>query len=880
MTIGATLLSALAVAAPRLDEVTFKKVGTGVEVNIKGQDLAAPRQIRVNGGKSFILEFDASLVNRVGTLSVNAAGISTVQTGWFSAKPPRVRVHFKVQPNTTPTIESSDTGFRVLIGAPSGSLTSDQLLEAAGLKKPTEESGRAPVMNSQSGGAGSGVAGSLPKIADPLDKPQLEQPMTPTFADYSPQKPEAKTTGAKGAEKPKTDPKLSEGKAKPVYAAAPTGGLIKLDFVNTDVSLVLKALAMQSGLDIVTSPDIKGAITVKLQNVTVDHALDIVTGMSDLRYALVGRTYIVGQKDKFDSMLSAVSKTKDRPNETRLVPIFSGEPDQIKSAVKMAMPPESAGGSYDIIVPAKEGEEKSAGGDDKEGTKSNAPGGNGVSALYVILVGRPDVLDKAVPYLESIDRQICKAKGIPISESPDVIQDTYLITSESLPAKNLLDTVRNQRASAFKNVEMYPSPLGSERQAIILVGRKEEVLRVKGLLEEFDGATDESIVYEIRFAEPRSLRDSLVQLVPGLRVDIPPGPVSQPRIYETPPKKTSSSKSGPDGEQTSQSTEVAKAPDVNVQTEKADVEGITLPFRDTERVAKPMRLFVRGNKTQIEKALDLLGKLDIEPKQVALDVRVMEMSKEEALKVGLDWSILTGGYVKSIGLKGATGTSSSAGNVTLGDGTGKLNVLATLDQLAGNRKLIARPNFLATDGRETEYFVGDVVRYIESIQSSQNGVSVTTNSVRVGVRCSILPRVGADNRIFLDMRPVISYLRGFTQVPGGGQLPQTSERIAQTNAMMDDGETIALGGLIQDEDRKSVSGIPILKDLPIIGRLFSREDTVRNRTEIVIFITARVVNKSNRGDAAVPRANVERNSSTPLDGHKSPFDNRKPPKKG
>jgi len=876
LTLGATLLSALAVAAPQLDEVSFKKVGDGVEVTIKGQELKAPRQIRVNGGKSFILEFDASMLNKIGTLSVNASGISTVQTGWFSAKPPRVRVHFKVQPDITPTVETTEAGVRVLIGKTQTATTADKLfLEAVGMNKPANDTGKAPVMNSQTGAnGGSGAAGTLPKIADPLDAPQVNQPLDNVFADFVP-----KTAApTKAADKPKVDPKAPATKSQTVYAAATTGS-IKIDFVNTDVSLVLKALAMQSGLDIVTSPDIKGAITVKLQNATVDHALDIITGMSDLRYALVGRTYIVGQKDKFDAMLSAVSKTKDRPNETRLVPIFSGEPDQIRSAVKMAMPPESAGGSYDIIVPAREGEEK-ASGDPKDGEKQSNGGGNGVSALYVILVGRPDVLDKAVPYLESIDRQICKAKGIPISESPDVIQDTYLITSETLPAKNLLDTVRNQRASAFKNVEMYPSPLGSERQAIILVGRKDEVARVKNLLEEFDGATDDSIVYEIKFAEPRSLRDSLIQLVPGLRVDIPPGPVSQPRIYETPPKKTSSSKTGPEGEQTSQSTEVQKAPDVNVQTEKADVEGITLPFRDTERVAKPMRLFGRGNKSQIEKAMDLLQKLDVEPKQVALDVRVMEMSKEEALKVGLDWSILTGGYVKSIGLKSATGTSSSVGNVTLGDGSGKLNVLATLDQLAGNRSLIARPNFLATDGRETEYFVGDVVRYIESIQSSQNGVSVTTNSVRVGVRCSILPRVGADNRIFLDMRPVISYLRGFTPVPGGGQLPQTSERIAQTNAMMEDGETIALGGLIQDEDRKSVSGIPILKDLPIIGRLFSREDTVRNRTEIVIFITARVVTKSDRSDAAVPRANMERNVKTPLDGHKSPFDNRKPPKKG
>jgi type II secretory pathway component GspD/PulD (secretin) len=71
---------------------------------------------------------------------------------------------------------------------------------------------------------------------------------------------------------------------------------------------------------------------------------------------------------------------------------------------------------------------------------------------------------------------------------------------------------------------------------------------------------------------------------------------------------------------------------------------------------------------------------------------------------------------------------------------------------------------------------------------------------------------------------------------------------------MRDGETIAIGGLILEQDRNSVSGIPILKDLPIIGRLlFSRTTTSRDRTEIVFFLTAKIVDEGNRSNAASPR---------------------------
>ena len=149
---------------------------------------------------------------------------------------------------------------------------------------------------------------------------------------------------------------------------------------------------------------------------------------------------------------------------------------------------------------------------------------------------------------------------------------------------------------------------------------------------------------------------------------------------------------------------------------------------------------------------------------------------------------------------------------------------------------------MATDGRQSEVFIGDAIRYVESIISSQNGVSVTTGTVRVGVRMAILPRVGSDGNITMELRPLVSFLQGFTQVPQiGGQLPQTSERVAQSTLTMRSGETIAIGGLIQDQDTKSAKGLPLLMDLPVLGNFFKRTTNNRNRTELVIFVTAREI---------------------------------------
>lgn len=199
--------------------------------------------------------------------------------------------------------------------------------------------------------------------------------------------------------------------------------------------------------------------------------------------------------------------------------------------------------------------------------------------------------------------------------------------------------------------------------------------------------------------------------------------------------------------------------------------------------------------------------------------------------------------MKFLNLNNAQGTATNnSATVNINKWGINGDVVGQLDKIATKTNLIARPNLLATDGRQSEVFIGDAIRYVESIISSQNGISVTTGTVRVGVRMALLPRVGSDGNITMELRPLVSFLKGFTQVPQiGGQLPQTSERVAQSTLTMKSGETIAIGGLIQDQDTKDAKGLPLLMDLPVLGNLFKRTTNTKNRTELVIFLTAREV---------------------------------------
>ena len=99
-----------------------------------------------------------------------------------------------------------------------------------------------------------------------------------------------------------------------------------------------------------------------------------------------------------------------------------------------------------------------------------------------------------------------------------------------------------------------------------------------------------------------------------------------------------------------------------------------------------------------------------------------------------------------------------------------------LDDLSALGKVITRPNTIALDGRLSTIFVGDTVRYVEQIQSSQNGVTVTTGKVDVGVTLNVVPRVSPDGTIAMNLNPNFTILKGFTPIPNNGQLPQTSTR--------------------------------------------------------------------------------------------------------
>ncbi len=832
--ITASLLASAAFASAQgvITGVNVVKSANGVEIAVTGERLAQPNVTRTMRGSVFIASFKGVLKARSGKQSINAFGVTTVQWTQFTVRPQVARVVLKLRPTDAPVVTPIAGGYRIFLGEPQMMVDPLLIPGTRSVVEPVNKSGE-PL-----------APGEITETPLPVRKPILPKPQPkPVVLGGSAQRP--------------MNPFVAE------VLPGMQGKLVTLEFDDADVSQILKALAIQAGVNIVTAPEVKGNLTIKLERVTVEHAMNVITAMAGLRYQLVDKTIVIAPPDRMVDILRGIN-AKDPDiagvTETRIIPIYSHQGRQLKSAVYRMVQQTMRSGRYEIVLPSEDPADNplnaamnaqgAPGSPAPSPAPSAAAGKTDAADEYVMLIGHRSRLDEVEKVVRDIDSQLCSALGIEVPTSTAIVQQMYSTKGTSASA---LLTALGVKEGKLGTVTVAATPaMSNSPQTVVLTGREHEVNRIMRALNELDSegqATDEFMVYNVSYSEPRALRDELASQVPGVRVSISPAAVGNPRLFNA--KGNSTQVGGTASTPLAQEAQASAGGSDSSNSSQGAVGGsngfqggLSQPYKDMESIAQPMRLILRGSKEQLTRAEKMLGILDVAPRMVALEVRVMELSKDDAINVGLDWNIFTGGAVKFIRLQNTVETPSNSIGVNIRDRNFTGDVVGTLDKLSNRNNLIARPNMIAPDGRESELFIGDAIRYVETITSGQNGPSVQIGTVRVGINLSVLPRISADGTMTLDLRPVVSFLTGFKRVSVQGfaaELPQTSERISQQTITMRSGETFAISGLIQSQDVKQLSGIPILMDLPIIGALFRRTTTQTIRRELVVFVTAKAL---------------------------------------
>jgi general secretion pathway protein D len=262
----------------------------------------------------------------------------------------------------------------------------------------------------------------------------------------------------------------------------------------------------------------------------------------------------------------------------------------------------------------------------------------------------------------------------------------------------------------------------------------------------------------------------------------------------------------------------------------------------------------------------ILHQLDVLPIQVMLEAVIAEVKLNDELKFGLRWAVESGKFKFNLSdaANGFAGASlpGAAWSFVSSDLQVTLNALSSLTDV----KIVSSPNIMALNNQRATLQVGDQVPIVTQQSTGVQTVNApTVNSVVLkdtGIILSVLPRVNAAGRVILDIDQEVSSVVKTTT--SGIDSPTIQQRKLSTKVIVNDGESIALGGLIQERSGLERGQIPILGDIPVFGNLFKNKTDTISRTELIIFIRPRVVRDINEARSVTEEFRNRLNFETAL----------------
>lgn len=253
-------------------------------------------------------------------------------------------------------------------------------------------------------------------------------------------------------------------------------------------------------------------------------------------------------------------------------------------------------------------------------------------------------------------------------------------------------------------------------------------------------------------------------------------------------------------------------------------------------------LMIRADGTEYASIERLLREVDVAPDQVMIEVVIAEVTLNDSLKFGVEWFFKNADQTFNLS---KTGTVSSAFpgfafTYKVPDVDVALSALGTLTDV----KVISSPKLFTLNNRPAVLQVGDQVPIITQ---SATGVRTATdltvvNSVQLrdtGILLRVTPRIGKSGVVFVDVKQEVS--NAIATESSGIDSPTIQQRKLATTVAVQDGASIALGGLIRDSLDYGDSGIPVLKDVPVLGKLFGTTTSKGARTELLVFLRPRII---------------------------------------
>ncbi len=250
--------------------------------------------------------------------------------------------------------------------------------------------------------------------------------------------------------------------------------------------------------------------------------------------------------------------------------------------------------------------------------------------------------------------------------------------------------------------------------------------------------------------------------------------------------------------------------------------------------------------SNIQRLLKIIQELDVRSPQVLIEALIVEVSLTKEAKLGLEWSRAANFSKDGHRYAGTLSQGFSLPSfVTEGL---KYSVIRDDQNLSGllqalatdkNVNILSTPHILTVNNQPATIRVGEEVPVLTQKRNIQGGETIRSFDFKsVAIELEVTPRINPEREVYLKVHPLVKKILGFNAELNA---PILASREAQTSVLIKDGQTVVIGGLMKDDRSSNQSKIPILGDIPILGYLFKKKGTTKEKTELLVFITPRVI---------------------------------------
>jgi len=294
------------------------------------------------------------------------------------------------------------------------------------------------------------------------------------------------------------------------------------------------------------------------------------------------------------------------------------------------------------------------------------------------------------------------------------------------------------------------------------------------------------------------------------------------------------------------------------QQDQIQVFGQTKIIADT----RSNSLLVFATQADMDRIKAVIAKLDVLLSQVLIESVIMEVSLGKQFNMGVSAAQNpsaiktpnfkgTGGYLSGPSFFSfVTNSASSAIGTNLSSGLSYFGQIGNSDydiaiQAAAsdnNISIIQKPRIQTFQAQKASFFVGQTVPYVTgSTYGSAYGNSSSYSQLSVGVELDVTPFINPDGLVVMEINEEIDDINGSTFISGVGDVPNTDKRTLSSQVAVKDRDTIILGGAIRSQKSATSSGVPLLKDIPILGALFSSKSSNKTRDELLVLMRPTVL---------------------------------------